>query len=127
MSNFFAGNSYLQVLIKLAAFAAANPQLFKELWTRAVALYNAGADLVNKARERWVDVAPVEGGTLQMLAPATDEELDAEDRLSLILHPASEGSQALRQAGNFRKILAFLATTEIGRALLDKLLGEIGS
>lgn len=121
--SFFAGNTYLQILVKLAAFAAANPDLFKKLWEAILTAYHSAMDLANKAKDVFNDLDTGDG-TLQLVA-ATDEELDAEEHLAGKIYPS--GTQALREAGQFRKILGWLVTSEMGKSLLSKLLSSLGS
>lgn len=113
--------SYFQLLTSLIAFAVQNPELFRRLWAQVVAAYHTTVELVNGVREALPDVA-VNDGTLSMTA-ATDEELDAEDRLAAVLYPHS---QTMREPGQFRKIVAWLATSEIGKALFAELMKRAG-
>jgi ABC-type nitrate/sulfonate/bicarbonate transport system substrate-binding protein len=121
--SFFAGNTYLQILVKLAAFAAANPALFKKLWEAILTAYHSAMDLAAKARDAFADIETGEG-TLQLIE-TSDEEQDAEERLAALVYPS--GTQALRESGQFRKVLGWLMTSEVGKALLAKLLSSLGS
>ena len=121
--SFFAGNSYLQILIKLAAFAASNPELFRKLWASLVAAYDASLEFAAKVSEA-VGGSEVAPGTLEMVA-ATEEEMNAEESLAAVIYP--EGTQALREAGQFRKIIGWLVTSEVGRKLLGEVLSKLGS
>lgn len=121
---FFQGNTYLQLLVKLAAFAAANPAAFRELWSAIVAAYTKAMELAGKAKVLFGNSATPDEGTLQLVA-ATDEELDAEDKLAAIISP--EGTQALRDAGMFRAVLTWLVSTEAGRDMIANVLKYLGS
>ena len=115
--------SYFQVLTAVISFAVSNPGAFKKLWDLIVAGYQASVDLINGIKDELPDVQSE--GTLQFVAPATDEELDAEDRLAKLISPDSE---AFVDGKNFRKIFAWLQSSEIGKALLKKLIaGVLGS
>lgn len=122
--SFFAGNSYLQILIKLAAFAASNPELFRKLWASLVAAYDASLEFAAKVSEAVGGSSEVAPGTLEMVA-ATEEEMNAEESLAAVIYP--EGTQALREAGQFRKIIGWLVTSEVGRKLLGEVLSKLGS
>lgn len=122
--SFFQGNTYLQILVKLVAFAAANPTAFRDLWAAILAAYTKAMELAGKAKEIFgVSTTPDEG-TLQLVSP-TDEELDAEEKLAAIISP--EGTQALRDAGMFRAVLTWLVSTDAGKDLIAKVLIYLGS
>ena len=59
------------------------------------------------------------------MVAATEEEMNAEESLAAVIYP--EGTQALREAGQFRKIIGWLVTSEVGRKLLDEVLSKLGS
>jgi hypothetical protein len=121
---FFLNNTYLQLLVKVAAFAAANPELFRKLWVSLVASYNASMEFASRVSEAIGGEPETVEGTLQ-LVEASDEETEAEERLAAIIYP--EGTQALREAGSIRKLLAWAASTEAGRKWLAKVLAQLGS
>ena len=56
---------------------------------------------------------------------ATAEEQDAEERLAAIVE--GHGARAFGGGGNFKKIVGWLQTSQIGQALIGKLIGQIGS
>lgn len=122
--SFFQGNTYLQLLVKLAAFAASNPAAFRELWASIVAAYTKAMELAGKAKEIFGGSVTPDEGTLQLVA-ATDEELDAEEKLAAIISP--EGTQALRDAGMFRAVLTWLVSTDAGKDLIVKVIQFLGS
>jgi hypothetical protein len=98
--------SYANFLSKLLAYG----DLIRQHWPLILAAYNA-----LKAVYDALGVEIPGEGTLQMVA-ATDDELNAEERLAFLI---DGDSPAVSSPGRFRKIFEFLKAT----GLLDKLLG----
>lgn len=117
--------TYFQILTALISFAMANPAAFKRIWDLVVDTYQATLDMIEGVKAELPGALPSEPGTLELSAPALDEELDAEDRLAALLYP--EGTQALRESGQFRKIIGWLMTSEIGKRLMEELFRRMGS
>lgn len=119
--------TYFQILSAIISFAIANPSAFKKLWDLIVAGYNASLDLINGIKAELPEVSLPKSpsdGTLEFTAPASDEELDAEDRLQALIAP---GSLAVRDGNNLRKIIGWLQTSGAGAALLKVLFAKMGS
>ena len=82
-------------------------------WPLILALYQAARALYQALGEDTSE------GTLQ-LHSFTGDELDAEERLSVML---GDGTQAVSEPGRFYKVFMFLKAT----GLLDKLFSKFGS
>lgn len=100
--------SYAGFLAKLLSYG----ELVRQHWPLILAAYQALKDVYEAFG------LPVPGeGTLQLVA-ATDDELNAEERLASLI---DGDSQAVSSPGRFRRIYDFLKET----GLLDKLLGGL--
>jgi hypothetical protein len=121
--------TYFQILSAIISFAIANPAAFKKLWDLIVAGYNASLDLINGIKAELPEASShlprvPSDGTLEFTAPASDEELDAEDRLQALIAP---GSLAVRDGNNLRRIIGWLQSSGAGAALLKVLFAKMGS
>ena len=114
--------SYFEILKAVLLFAATNPALFREVWAKLVAAYNAAADLAGKIRDSLPGVELPADGSLQLVT-LSDDELDHEERIASIIHP--EGTLALSEPGRFRRIITWAQTDPIGQALLKYLLSQV--
>jgi hypothetical protein len=116
--------TYFQILTAIISFAMANPKAFARIWDLIMDTYQATLDMIDGIKDELPDVSPATDGTLA-LTNVTPDEMDAEERLEAIIAP---NSQSLKLGGgNLRKVITWLQSSEIGRALLTKLLSSMGS
>lgn len=100
--------SYIGFLAKLISYG----ELIRQHWPLILAVYQS----VKALYDAFGQQVPGEG-TLALVA-ATDDELNAEERLASII---DDGSPAVSAPGRFRRIYDFLKET----GLLDKLFGGL--